>query len=262
MIQLERARDNSKHEAFGYEHADDAITRRAEREANGDFTIPRRRARKQQRRDIGAGDQKDQVERAEEEGREQKRIEHLAKSSNPFDPGTVGGLNASDAAGIHSVLRPDQRGEFGADGRTIVAGRDAPSESEPEVLILLEEIQCWVQARPLRCKGSIRLTAGPMIQPEVVAATTPTTGTERLLIWMTRPMMPWIGGEAAAPGGLTQDSDWRLARRAAVVLHEKPAKLGARDAFHREEIAGNGEARNFLFAERNGEFVIGGELAQ
>ncbi len=36
--------------------------------------------------------------------------------------------------------------------------------------------------------------AGPTIQPEVVAATTPTTGTERLLIRMMRPMI--AGSEA------------------------------------------------------------------
>ena len=57
---------------------------------------------------------------------------------------------------------------------------------------------------------------------------------------------PGIGGEAAAPGGLTQDGDRSLARRAAVVFDEKPAELGTRDAFDCKEVAGNAEARSFL----------------
>src|SRR6266436_2292704 len=83
----ERAGDHSKPEGFGYQHADDTITRRTEREANRDFTISRRRPRKQQRRHILTGNKNDQIKRAEEEGREQNESS-IRKELDPFHPGT------------------------------------------------------------------------------------------------------------------------------------------------------------------------------
>ena len=79
-----------------------------------------------------------------------------------------------------------------------------------------------------------------MIQPEVVAATTPTTGVERLLIWITRLMIP--GSEAKR---LRQVFSLRIATgawpgaRQSSSTKSRP-KLGPREPFHREEVAGNG----------------------
>ena len=62
-----RLLQKSEHDAFRQELPDHARAARAERRADGDFSLPRRRSRQKHVGDVGAGNQEDEDDRPEED---------------------------------------------------------------------------------------------------------------------------------------------------------------------------------------------------
>ena len=65
--EAEQAAEPREHDALDQQLADDAAAARAEREPHGDLLLPRRRARDQQARDVGARDQQHAGDDAEQQ---------------------------------------------------------------------------------------------------------------------------------------------------------------------------------------------------
>ena len=253
--------DGGEQQALGDEHADQADPRRAERQADRDLAAAGGGARKQQGRDVGAGDQQHQIEGAEEEA-EQHEVAAGERQVELLHPGAVGRDDGGAAAGMLGVLLAREDVELGLRLRAREARGEAAGQREPQELLLLEDVAAGVEVGLRRCRAARRLAG--RVQPEVRSGTTPTMVTGRLLTCATRPM---TCGSAAkrvrqSVSLMMATGAWPGVRAIAGV--EEAAEGRAVEAFDEEEVAGDGHggrAAGIVVAHQRVEMRISGELA-
>ena len=117
-------------QALGDQHAHQADTGRAEREADGDFAAARGGAGEQQGGHVGAGDEQYQGERADEEG-EQEEIARAHREFELLKPGAIGGGDGGVAAGMQPVFLVFQGIELSPRLTARIARRQAAGQGEP-----------------------------------------------------------------------------------------------------------------------------------